>query len=114
MSDFKPNKQTDIIADASHVETGAMLTQESKVICKASRALSEVEQCYSQIEREMPAVVLCCWDAQPAGPLNVRSLQLIIALSHVGFDLDHKAGKDQIVDRNRWISLVQTKWGHKS
>ena len=53
---FNPNKQTTIYVDASPVGLGAILTQKhpdgQKLITYASKALSPVEQCYSQTERE--------------------------------------------------------------
>jgi len=57
ISYFDPQKQTEIIVDASPVGVGGLLVQEGKVLSYASRALSDVEGRYSQIEREMLAVV---------------------------------------------------------
>ncbi|GFO01889.1 transposon ty3-g Gag-Pol polyprotein, partial [Plakobranchus ocellatus] len=57
MAYFDPKKQTDILVDASPCGLGAMITQEGRVICYASRALTDVESRYSQTEREMLAVV---------------------------------------------------------
>ena len=61
---FNPNKQTTIYVDASPVGLGAILTQKhpdgQKVITYASKALSPVEQRYSQTEREALAVVWAC------------------------------------------------------
>ncbi|GFN99204.1 Gag-Pol protein [Plakobranchus ocellatus] len=54
---FDPKKETDILIDASLCGLGAMITQEGRVICYASRALTDVESSYSQTEREMVAVV---------------------------------------------------------
>ena len=55
MSYCDPRKQTEIIVDASPVGLSGLLTQEGKVLSYASRALSDVERRYSQIEREMLA-----------------------------------------------------------
>ena len=57
MTYFDPKKQTEIIVDASPVGLGGLLMQDGKVVCYASRALSEVERRYSQTEREMLAAV---------------------------------------------------------
>jgi len=54
---FDRNAKTKIIADASPMGLKAVLVQEysgeSRVICYASRGLSEVERHYSQTEREV-------------------------------------------------------------
>lgn len=57
MSYFSPQKKTQVLVDASPVGLGAILTQEGRIVCYASRALTETEQRYSQIDREMLAVV---------------------------------------------------------
>ena len=54
---FDPNKDTNILVDASPVGLGAVLTQNGKILCYASRALTGVEQRYPQTEREILAVV---------------------------------------------------------
>ena len=54
---FDPHKHTEVLVDASPVGVSAILTQEGKVVCYASRALTDVEQRYSQTDREMLAVV---------------------------------------------------------
>ena len=58
---FDPTKLSKVLVDASPVGIGAILCQDDKVVCYASRALSAVEQRYSQTEREMLAVV---WGAE--------------------------------------------------
>ena len=57
MAYFDLNKDTNILENASPVGLGAVLTQNGKILCYASRALTDVEQQYSQTEREMLAVV---------------------------------------------------------
>lgn len=58
---FDPEKSTDLIVDAAPHGLGAILAQSSaagtKVVAYGSRALTAVEARYSQIEREMLAVV---------------------------------------------------------
>lgn len=57
MAYFDLQKDTDILVDARPVGLGAVLTQAGKVLCYACRALTDVEQLYSQTEREMLTVV---------------------------------------------------------
>ena len=57
MAYFNPKKETQILVDASPVGLGAILMQDEKVICYASRALTPTEQRYSQTDKEMLAVV---------------------------------------------------------
>ncbi|XP_052788463.1 uncharacterized protein K02A2.6-like [Mya arenaria] len=54
-----PAKIKDIVGQAAPQSPGvsAILTQEGRVVCYASRALTDVEQRYSQTDREMLAVV---------------------------------------------------------
>lgn len=69
MAYFDPAKDTEIIVDASPVGLGAILTQkttsstgisEPKVVAYASRSLTDVQQRYSQTEREALACVWAC------------------------------------------------------
>ena len=57
MAYFDPSKSTEIIVDDSPVGLGAIFTQEGRIVSYASRALTDVEQRYSQTDREMLAVV---------------------------------------------------------
>ena len=57
MAHFDSNKDRNILVDASPVRLGAVLTQNGKILCYASRALTDVEQRYFQTEREMLTVV---------------------------------------------------------
>ena len=63
MAYFDPNKETDLITDASPWGLSAILMQKSpgqddrRVVAYASRALSDVERRYSQTEREALAIV---------------------------------------------------------
>lgn len=69
VSYFDPNKDIEIITDASPVGIGAVLTQISRgpnnsinrnVVAYASRSLTDTEQRYSQTEREALAIVWAC------------------------------------------------------
>ena len=57
MSYFDPAKETQLCVDASPVGLAAIMSQDNKIIAHASRALSLVEQRYSQTERECLAIV---------------------------------------------------------
>ena len=57
MAYFDPKKDTNILIDTSPVGLGAVLTQNGKILCYASPALTDEEQRYSQTEREILAVV---------------------------------------------------------
>jgi hypothetical protein len=64
---FQPSLETELLVDASPTGIGAILTQKAnsvnatpRVICYASRALSDVEKRYSQIEREALAITWGC------------------------------------------------------
>ncbi|KAK3092457.1 hypothetical protein FSP39_003031 [Pinctada imbricata] len=60
MSYYDPKKHTEVVVDASPVGLGAILTQEGKIIAYASRSLTDVEQRYSQTEREALAIIWSC------------------------------------------------------
>ena len=57
---FDPNKDTVIRVDASLRGIGAVLLQDNKPISFASKSLTDVEQRYANIERELLAVVYGC------------------------------------------------------
>ena len=57
---FDPLKETSIIVDASPVGLCAILVQEEKPVLFTSRKLTQVEQRYSQTEREALSVVWAC------------------------------------------------------
>ena len=57
---FDPEKETVVQIGASLGGLGSALVQEGKVVAFASRALSDTEKRYANIEREMLAVVVAC------------------------------------------------------
>lgn len=57
---FDPEKETVIQVDASLQGLGSALIQDGKVVAFASRALTDTEKRYANIEREMLAVVVAC------------------------------------------------------
>lgn len=57
---YDPEKETVIQVDASNRGLCATLLQEGKPIAFASKSLTETEQRYANIERELLAVVFRC------------------------------------------------------
>ncbi len=57
---YDPSKPTSVQTDASGIGIGAALLQENGPIAFASKALTQTEQNYVNIEREMLAVVYAC------------------------------------------------------
>ena len=57
---FDPTKQSTVQVDASTRGLGAVLLQDERPVAFASKALTETEQRYANIEREMLAVVFGC------------------------------------------------------
>ncbi len=98
MSYFDPHQTTQVIVDASPVGLGALLVQNDKVICYASRVLSDVETRYSQTEKEMLAVV---WAVEHFH-LYLYGAQFTILTDHqplLGIFRSHKATSARI---DRW------------
>ena len=60
LSYFDPHKPISIQTDASSTGLGSCLMQEGKPVAFASRALSETETRYAQIEKELLAIVFAC------------------------------------------------------
>ena len=56
-----PSKQNHIVVDASPVGLSWLLTQEGEVISYASRALSDVDSCYSQTESKQASARIERW-----------------------------------------------------
>ena len=54
---YNPQEELTIQCDASQTGTGAVLMQNGRPIANASRALTETETRYAQIEKEMLAIV---------------------------------------------------------
>ena len=61
---FDVNAKTQVIADANPVGLGAVLAQKQgedyKIICYASRSLSDIQRRYSQTEKEALGLVWAC------------------------------------------------------
>lgn len=95
---FDPSKATEVLVDASPVGVSAMLTQEGKVVCYASRALTDVEQRYSQTDREMLAVVY-----------GVEHYHLYLFASEFKVITDHKPLLG-IVNSQKPVSARMERW----
>ena len=88
---FNPSKETSLQVDVSNKGLGAVLLQKGKPIAFASKALTEMEQRYANIERELLAVVFGCerfksylygWKFQVESdhkPLEMISIKNLIA-----------------------------------
>ena len=57
---YDPHRPITLQVDASMTELGAMLIQDGRPVAFASRALTETESRYANIEREMLAVIFGC------------------------------------------------------
>ena len=57
---FDPRKETVVQVDASLRGLGSALVQEGKVVAFASRAITDTEKRYANIERQMLAVLVAC------------------------------------------------------
>ena len=57
---YNPSKKSVIQVDASSRGLGAALIQEGKSIDFASKSQTDTEQCYTNIKRELLAVVFSC------------------------------------------------------
>lgn len=77
---FDVKKPVRVTVDASMKGLGAALLQEDGVVAYASRALSETEQRYAQIEKEMLGVVFGC----------ERFHKMLYGKSDVTIETDHK------------------------
>lgn len=113
-------KPIQVKVDASGIGLGAALWQDSEPILFASRKLTDVEQRYSQLEREFLAIVFACYrfktfifgkkfelqtDNTPAiaffkKPLHVLPMRIqrwMLALQPFSFNITHVKGKDNSV-----------------
>ena len=66
---FDKDTPTQVIANASPVGLGAVLTQKQKngprVVCYTSRSLTDTERRYSQTEKEVLALIWACEKFHP-------------------------------------------------
>lgn len=95
---FDPHKPSEVLVDASPVGVSAILTQDGKVVSYASRALTDVEQRYSQTDREMLAIVY-----------GVEHFHLYLFASDFKVVTDHKPLLG-IVDSKKPASARMERW----
>ncbi len=121
MAYFDPTKETELWVDASPVGTASVLIQENKIIAYSSKALSPVEQRYSQMEREALAIVtsiehfhlylfgksftlisdnnpLVSIFNNPKDKQPMRLERWRLRLATYDFKVKYRAGKDNIAD----------------
>ncbi|XP_045104351.1 uncharacterized protein LOC123499883 [Portunus trituberculatus] len=60
LAHYRPDLPVSVEVDASSFAIGAVLQQEGRPVCYASKSLTDTEQRYANIEREMLAVVFGC------------------------------------------------------
>lgn len=117
---FDPNKESVIEVDASLKGVGCVLTQDGKPIYFASKAFTETEQRYANIEREMLAVVYACErfhnyiygnhfivesDHKPLEMIKLKNLsaapprlqRLLLRLQSYDMTIRYKPGKDMVM-----------------
>lgn len=117
LSYFDPNKELSLQVDASKHGLGAVLLQEGRPISYASKALTETEVNYAQIEKEMYAVLFgfkrfhhyvyerhVCVESdhkplesimkKPLAAAPPRLQRMILQLQKYSFTITHHPGKD--------------------
>ena len=57
---YDVKREVTIQCDASHSGLGAVLLQEGRPVCYASRALTTTDENYAQVEKELLAIVFSC------------------------------------------------------
>lgn len=77
---FQPNEDIIISCDASSKGLGTCIKQKNKIIAYASRSLTETQQSYAQIEKEMLAVVFSC----------EKFHQYLFANENITIETDHR------------------------
>lgn len=117
---FDPKLPTTIQVDASKKGLGAALVQQGKPIAFASKALTDVEQRYANIERELLAIVFGCTrfhtyvfgtkfivesDHKPLECIQHKSLantpprlqRMMLRLQPYDFEIVYKPGKEMVL-----------------
>ena len=117
---FDMAKKHTIQCDASKKGLGAVLLQESKPVMYVSRALTETEQRYSNIERELLAIVFALEglnhytfgrtitvqsDHQPLQSIWKKSIvsaiprlqRLLLRLAHYDINIEYTNGKENMI-----------------
>jgi hypothetical protein len=104
---FDLKAKTAIIADASPVGLGAVLVQtqkgESRVICYASRSLTDVERRYSQTEKEALALVWACERFH----MYVYGIDFELLTDHKPLEFIYSRKSNASARVNRWVLRLQ-------
>ena len=117
LAHYSTDKPVKITADASSVGLGCALLQDDKPVAYASRALTQTEQKYAQIEKETLAIVFACekfhqniygkrcdvesdhkpleniWN-KPLNSCPPRIQRLMLRLQRYDLNIAYKPGKD--------------------
>lgn len=105
---FDPKAETRIVADASPVGLGAVLTQvqngEKRVIYYASRSLSDVERRYSQTEKEALALVWACERFQQ----YVYGIEFTLETDHRPLQFIYSKRSKPSARIERWVLRLQS------
>ena len=134
---FRPGARTQVIADASTVGLGGVLVQSqdgiSRIVCYASRQLTDVEKRYSTIEREALALVWAverfnlflfgsefelCTDHKPLEYIfkprskpSARIERWVLRLQSYSFKVIHIPGQQNIADTLSRLVLTKPEEG---
>ena len=104
---FDKDAPTQVIADASPVGLGAVLTQKQKngprVICYASRSLTDTERRYSQTEKEALALVWACEKFHP----HVYGVPFDLVTDHMPLEVIYGPRSKPCARIERWVLRMQ-------
>ena len=101
------NAKTQVITVASAVKLGAVFVQEQvgeyRVICYASRSLTDVERRYSQTEKEALAIVWACERLHP----YLYGIQFELLTDHKPLEFIYSPKSKPCVRIERWVLRMQ-------
>ena len=104
---YDMNAKTQVITDASPVGLGAVLVQEQggeyRVICYASRSLTDVERRYSQTEKEALAIVWACERLHP----YLYGIQFELLTDHKPLEFIYSPKSKPCARIERWVLRMQ-------
>lgn len=104
---FDTKAKTCVITDASPVGLGAVLTQEqngvNRVICYASRSLTDVEKRYSQTEKEALGIVWACERFN----MYLYGIDFELHTDHKPLEFIYSSKSKPSARINRWVLRLQ-------
>ncbi|MCG8113536.1 MAG: RNase H-like domain-containing protein, partial [Candidatus Thiodiazotropha taylori] len=104
---YDVNAKTQVITDASPVGLGALLVQEQegeyRVICYASRSLTDIERRYSQTEKEALAIVWACERLHP----YLYGIQFELLTDHKPLEFIYSPKSKPCARIERWVLRMQ-------